>query len=144
MTIEIKQADLAMGEKKVMELAKKGTNKIISKIMSLEVALTVPAGLKRVGMYWVPLVPSGWPIAQILIEKAHMEIFKLRVDPHICAVYIAKAMSMIAPMCPKIGFSLLLKDMEKCISLWKKGKPKLFGMMFSKATINYYKRGRIK
>ena len=144
MPIQIKRMALAYGEKKVMELGRKGSAKIIAKIMSLQVALTVPSGLKRVGHYWVPLIPSGWPIAQALIEKAHMELFKLKVNPKLCAFYISKALSLLAPMCPKIGLSLLYKDIAKCINLRKLGKPMLFGLMFSNAVINYYKRGRIK
>lgn len=144
MPIQIKKMALAYGEKKVMELGKKGAAKIIAKIMSLQVALTVPSGLKRVGDYWIPLVPSGWPIAQMLIEKAHMELFKIRVNPKLCAFYISKGLSLLAPMCPTVGLGLLYKDIAKCINLRKLGKPMLFGTMFSKAVINYYKRGRIK
>lgn len=135
---------LAKGGEKVMKLKKNGNNKIIAKIISMEVAKAAPKGLKRVGHYWVPLVPAGKSAAEQLIKKAHMEFFKKRVNPKLCGFYISKAVSMVAPMCPKTGLGLLYKDLTKCISLWKKGQPKLFGMMFAKAVVNYYKRGRIK
>lgn len=135
---------LMNGSSKVMKLEERGTKDLIAMILATEVGKAAPMGLKRVGDYWVPLIPSGVSSARNLIKKAHMDCLGKRVNPKICANYISKAVSMIAPMCPKTGLSLLNKDIEKCISLWKKGKAKLFGMMFAKAVINYYKRGRIK
>jgi hypothetical protein len=135
---------LMSGSSKVMELKQNGTDKLIAMILSMEVGKAAPMGLKRVGQYWVPLIPSGVGAAKSLMTKAHMNCLGNSVSPKKCANYIAKAVSMVAPMCPKTGLSLLKRDIEKCISLWKRGKARLFGMMFAKAVINYYKRGRIK
>ena len=135
---------LMNGSSKVMKLEQSGTKDLIAMILAMEVGKAAPMGLKRVGDYWVPLIPSGVNSARNLIKKAHMDCLGKSVNPKKCADYIAKAVSLVAPMCPKTGLSLLRKDVKKCISLWQKGKAKLFGMMFAKAVINYYKRGRIK
>ena len=135
---------LMNGSSKVMKLEQTGTDNLIAMILSMEVGKAAPMGLKRVGDYWIPLIPSGVSAAKILIKKAHMNCLGKRVNPGLCANYIAKAISLVAPMCPKTGLSLLKRDIEKCISLWQNGNPRLFGSMFAKAVINYYKRGRIK
>ena len=144
MPIQSAYPTLMNGSSKVMELKQTGTDKLIAMILSMEVGKAAPMGLKRVGDYWVPLVPSGVGVARSLMIKAHMNCLGKRVNPKLCANYISKAVSMVAPMCPKTGLFLLKRDIEKCISLWKRGKSKLFGSMFAKAVINYYKRGRIK
>lgn len=135
---------LMNGSSRVMKLEDIGNKDLIASILAMEVGKAAPMGLKRVGQYWIPLIPSGIGAAKSLISKAHMDSLGKSVDPEKCANYIAKAISMVAPMCPKTGLSLLKKDMKKCLTLWERGNAKLFGLLFAKAVINYYKRGGIK